>query len=101
MSPSERAQRAIDRYQIEGGRNGDVVVTDEGARMIADALLRISYGDVSGPTGLEGLAMAIAGEGPFGHDSLKHAVRELTEQFERIATALETIADRGTDALEP
>jgi hypothetical protein len=60
---------------------------------LVSAVRAIAHGPVSGPTGLEAVCMALAGEGPIGHNSLAAAIREAGEAVERglcaVAEALE------------
>lgn len=54
---------------------------------LSRSVLRISHGDVSGPTGLEGLAMAIGGRGL--RCSLRESVEELASAAREIAEAVD------------
>jgi hypothetical protein len=63
-------------------------MTDEQVEYIANALKSISHGSVHGPTGLEGVAMALAGDGlssPIGEglaqiaDAINNLANEISE----------------------
>lgn len=62
----------------------------EAAKILAEALRRVSYGGDTGPTGLEMLSMAISGEGPAGGRPLVGAIESVAAQLARIADALES-----------
>jgi hypothetical protein len=83
---------------------------------IAYSILRVSHGTETGPTGLEMLAMSIAGEGlrtPVGHavhdlststDCLATAIREsvgdLPEAIEKLAESIDNHAEQVKGGLD-
>ena len=64
---------------------------------VATAIERVSYGGMSGPTGLEALGMMIAGErhGGIGEDSLASQLSAAIEN------GFESLGDRLTERLKP
>lgn len=52
---------------------------DQAGDVLAAAVRSIAYGTVSGPTGLEALAMALTGEGPFSDNNLSQAIASAGE----------------------
>lgn len=53
---------------------------------LTTAITRIAHGDVSGPAGLEGVAMALAGEGKF-------ELRNVSDGLYLIASAIRDLAE--------
>lgn len=51
---------------------------------LATAVLRVSHGDVNGPTGLEMLSVAMTGPGASGHDSVTSAIRDGFSQLAEV-----------------
>ena len=62
---------------------------------LTTAVRAIAHGSISGPTGLEAVTMAIAGEGHPGHDNLAQAVRDAGDA---IAAGLQAIAEQMRNA---
>lgn len=67
---------------------------ESAAKALISAVRAISHGDGQ-PTGIEALVMAIAGEGPPGHDTLLQAIRDAGES---VAAGLHAVADAITEA---
>lgn len=59
---------------------------DEQVKEIAEAIRVIAHGGLSGPTGLEALAMSLAGEGPYSFKNVAAALGH-------IATAIDDLTD--------
>lgn len=66
-------------------------MTDKQIQQIVNAISRISHGDVTGPTGLESVSIAIAGE---------HLNMPLSESLNNIADAINKLADAVSDLKE-
>lgn len=77
--PDSAMMRAL-RMQLLGLDPGVIqgVLISESLDHATKAIRAIAHGDVDGPGGLEGLAMAIAGEGM--GDSLTRAIRERSNE---------------------
>ena len=59
-------------------------MTREQTEKLIEALTRLAYGTASGPTGLEALSMAIAGNGLY---------KPLSEAVDNVADSLQNISD--------
>lgn len=64
-------------------------MTDEQIESIVTALTKIAHGGTAGPTGLEALAMAIAGERL--HKPLSEAVDNVADSLQNISDNLDTL----------
>lgn len=78
-------------------------MSDDNSPMVAAieelgrAVRSIAHGGISGPEGLEMLAMAVAGEAPFRDNSLASAVRmidttEIAEALDNVAASIDRLA---------
>ena len=68
-------------------------MNDDQIESLISAIKSISHGSISGPAGLEGLAMSIAGEGAIGHNSLRQAVLEVACSLTEISRSLDSVAE--------
>jgi len=64
-------------------------MTHEQIEKLIEALTRIAHGGTSGPTGLEALAMAIAGERL--HKPLSEAMTDIADSLQGISDNLDTL----------
>lgn len=69
--------------------------TTQTLRVIADALARMVHGPTAGPgsapMGLEAVAMALAGEGPFGKNSVAHALHSVSGAIEQLTDKVDDV----------
>jgi hypothetical protein len=73
-------------------------MTDDQCERLILAITKIAHGDVNGPTGLEGLAMALSGQGLSGSiagslSEIACAISELAESVDRVASVLRDSAE--------
>jgi hypothetical protein len=61
---------------------------EEIAKDIIYAIKRLSFGDQSGPTGMEAISMAIAGEGTPGHDSVAAGLHDVASAIRDLASVI-------------
>lgn len=74
---------------LDGEPLAVAVALVHGAELVAQPIKLIAEGDAQTPTGLEGVAMAVGGEGL--HDSLARSIRAHAEPFRRLADVLEAL----------